>query len=319
MENYPLIHNFGYSNPPVPVDGFGSLGYNQVREALANTNPFRYGVSVPVMVSEITELGSLFKFATRTYASLLGSAWLSKTFGLEPFIADIKRLSNIVEQIQSRVREYNSLIEYGMLRRKVKVSSSTHNALLSNGAEYPLYTGPQSFSVYAKIEGSWSQKTWVSLVWAIRSGSKLPVDKLNDFVYAIKSFLDLDQGFLLGDKERFIDPSTLWESIPFSWLVDYFTSVGEALQAVEKSESVAPYDICIMRTRSVEYTIMPQARAHWPEFKLSCTKGKEKHTILERVVVGDDPSLGDLLRFGFMNEDQAKNVLALLAVMRARR
>jgi hypothetical protein len=322
LRNWPGTHNLGYFDPPVPVDGFGDLGYAEVTTALSRTNPFRYGVSVPVMVAEILEMAHLFKFVTRSYASLLGSGHLSLEFGAAPFVSDIQSLSNIVKHIHSRVREYNSLIEKGSVRRKVPISNSSYSVFPFGGdsdQEIPLYTG-MSVSFWAKNAATWSQKTWASCTWTVRNGAKLPVTELNDFLSATKYFLDLDQGFLNDrNSKSLVDWATLWEAIPFSWLIDYFVNVGDTLQAIEQDGSVMPRDICIMRHRKVEYRLVPQIREWFAERKMSATPGLETHEILERRVFPDDPGLSELLSFGFMNDNQAKNVLALLAVMTAKR
>jgi hypothetical protein len=73
-----------------------------------------------------------------------------------------------------------------------------------------------------------------------------------------------------------------------------------------------------MRERTLELTVEPFVAPWWGDYALSASAGTERHTLRERIVFGDDPSLSQLLSFGLMNVSQATNVAALLAVMTAR-
>jgi len=325
LRGWPCRHDFGYSAPDSSIPGFEPVDQSHVATLLSRTNPFRFGVSVPVMVSELGELATLFKLVTKSYASLLGSGYLSYQFGILPFASDLQQLFNIMEALQSRVREFNALIEQGYVRRRVPISSGGYSDILGNSSnpdnEHSIYSGPLGFTVSAKVQRSWSVKTWASCKWAVRQGATLPTTQLDDFLSAFKYFLDLDQGFLGDTREGILDMSTAWEAIPFSWLVDYFVNIGDILRSIEENETVYPLDICVMREITLNHSIEPVARDWWPTHGrgVSATPGRESYLHQHRTVFNDDPSVADLLSFGFMNMNQAKNVIALLAVITARK
>lgn len=271
-----------------------------VAKLLADTNPFRYEVSVPVMILELVEAATLLKLAQSNFLTLVGSQHLNYTFGWKPTIADIKTLSKITRSIESRIREFNSLVKKGGLRRKISLASGSKS---KDEPWVPLYSNGWT-SAWTQPHTSWKSKVWGSVRWKPNRTSPIDVTSLANFNEACKIVLDL----------KVPDASTIWEAIPFSWLVDYFLNVGDTLQAVENLDTVIPYDICIMRERTivtsagVNGSVEVDWRNRWTTRNSS---GKVTHTFKLRNVM-NPTSAGDLLSFGFMTKSQATNVLALL-------
>jgi hypothetical protein len=132
------------------------------------------------------------------------------------------------------------------------------------------------------------------------------VSKLAAFNESCKIVLDLQRP----------DASSIWEAIPFTWLVDYFLNVGDALHAVENTDKVLPTDICIMKHRvvTVEYVgIVPGNTPGdlWQRNE-SFSAGKTTYDVKLRETA-NPTSASDLLSFGFMSKGQATNLIALIA------
>lgn len=280
-----------------------------VAKLLAETNPFRYEVSVPIMIGELTEAASLLMVNVSNAASLLGSVFLNWEFGYKPMMADIKKLANITSSIESRVKEFNSLVKNGGLRRKLTLQKGHREYTGSGGSAWSTY----GFSMgYSSHKYNIRSEVYGSVRWRPKRGKEIELKGLSDFNKAAAIVLDM----------QLPDPSTIWELIPFSWLVDYFVNVGPTLQALEKSDLVEPYDICIMRHRWVDtttYLIREKVVKFGSLCESSGSDGQVKQQFKLRKVVAPPSGYTSLLAFGFITENQALNILALLAALRRRK
>lgn len=288
------------SSPPLGWEYMEGTTEALTAELLAKSNPFRYSVSVPVMVAELVEGASLLKLASNNYFALIGSAHLNKVFGWDAMKNDIRTLAKLTTAIESRIKEFNSLVMKGGLRRKVNLTRAST-------------FGPETItSIHSDAQGAWngvvkskySTKVWGSVRWVPNRTSPVDLSKLATFNEAIKLVLDLRQP----------DASTIWEMIPFSWLADYFLNVGDTLQAIEDTDKVLPHDICIMRERTVNTGTVGIVDAPggypWDRHE-SISDGEVIYEMkLRKVVTISDA--GDLLSFGIMTRGQATNLLALL-------
>lgn len=271
-----------------------------VSQLLADTNPFRPEVSVPILVAELSEAASLLHVDFKNLATAVGSSYLTAKFGYETLISDVKKLASITSTIESRVKEFNSLVEKGGLRRQKRLSGGAGE---QKDGEITVHS---SLATIVKAERtSYHQtKVWGSVRWRPKRKELIPIIKLQAFNEAVRQVLDIEA----------LDGATIWEAIPFSWLIDYFATVGNTLKAIEGSDLVEPYDICIMRTRVTTTTHTPTQFP--PNFKV--TKGVEIRRLKLRNVYGSSTS--EMLGFSFLlSGSQATTILALLAVLRGRR
>jgi hypothetical protein len=288
----------------VPAGGWVALEGSSAEltaKLLADTNPFRYEVSVPVMIAELIEASSLLKIGMNNLFSAFGSAHLNWQFGWRTMMGDIRTLASILSSVESRIREFNSIIEYGGLRRRKHLASGGSSGSTSDITVNSNY-GYGSF--VAKQQTSFRTKVWGTVRWVPNRLEPIDVEQLSSFVTNLKIVLDL----------QVPDPSTVWEAIPFSWLVDYFLNIGDVLQAVEGSDKVLPSEICLMRRRQVKISAdlkngPPSSGAHTKTS--SGSSGMVIHDLLNREVV-ENPGIEELLSFGFMTKSQAQNLLALL-------
>lgn len=288
----------------VPPGGWVALEGNSTEltaKLLAGTNPFRYEVSVPVMIAELMEAGSLLKLAANNFVSLAGSAYLNEVFGWAPLQADIRSLHKITSAVESRIRDFNALLEKGGIRR------------LKNLANGGSGKSPTTVTLMSSVLGtftgrateSFRTKVWGTVRWVPDRLEPVEIQGLANFNEALRVALDLGPP----------DLSTIWEATPWSWLIDYFVNVGDVLQAIESNDLVIPTEICLMRSREVQVETEflagpPSSGAH---IKISSgSSGKVKHSLKLREV-RYDTGPADLLSFGFISKAQATNLLALLS------
>lgn len=305
FRNVPLASSLNRNwQPPEGWAYWEGSNTELVAKLLADTNPFKYTVSIPIMISELVEASTLLSLATNNFASLVGSAYLNNEFGIETFMSDVKSLSEIISTIESKLKELNSLIKVGGLRRRKFLKSKT--IAFTDKPEVGWSGYSKNFEYKHVI--TFRTKVWGSVRWRPRLDQQINYDKLTSVNNAIRIVLDLKSP----------DWSTIWEMIPFSWLVDYFVDFGDVLQAIEKSDVVEPYDICIMRHRTIESRMvgLPSNvynNADWyPYRSYQSVTGRHKFDFKLRYVAPDDPSAAQLLSFGFLSKGQALNLTALL-------
>jgi hypothetical protein len=286
-------------SPSIGWPAIEGTAQSNVAQLLANTNPFRYTVSVPIMVTELIDAGSLLRISCRNALSIVGSSYLNWNFGWKLMMNDIRTLASITTAIESRIKEFNSIVQTGGLRRRVFICQGSH----VDSSTGTIYSAP-SISRTADMTTTYTSKVWGSVRWVPNRASPIDLTKLATFNEACKIVLDLQRP----------DPSTIWEAIPFSWLVDYFLNVGNALKAVERSDLVLPTDICIMKHRIAKtvykgnpYVNVPGPQQYSEHFDNGFTVYDRKYRETQ-----NPNSAKDLLSFGFMTKGQATNLMALL-------
>jgi hypothetical protein len=220
-------------------------------------------------------------------------------------LQDIKTLSTITEAVEARVHEFNDLISAGGSRRRVFVSEKTTRED-GNSTFFSSFLGSWGGPVHTEYRS----KIWGSVHWHPQRDKLLEVQALTDFNNAVKHVLDLDEP----------DPSTVWEAIPFSWLVDYFINIGDSLKAVENTDLVIPSDLCIMRERFVtttaKWNLTNSLSGDEPIRDYSGHRDGRVDIVYKLRELPLVSGVSDLLHFGFMTKKQAATLLALLASLR---
>lgn len=252
------------------------------------------------MVGELLETVTLFKFVTNNMASLIGSSYLKFNFGIRPFLSDVHALADIVESINSRIKEYNSLVGEGGLSRSVHLFSKSWEV---TEPERPLYTAAATY-IYGVTRNSYKTKIWGSVRWFPKEAETIPSDPLEQFVTAARAVTDTDA----------LSWDTIWEIVPFTWLIDYFVSVGPTLQVQDALKKFEPKHICLMRERSVSTT--QEAFRVTPGGATVNGSGEAKLVNRTREVI--NPNFYSDFAFlpvwtSFITEGESTNIVALLS------
>lgn len=264
----------------------------------AKTNPLRPEFSVPNFIVELAETASLIKFAYRSFSSMLAGNYLNYTFGWEQFIRDVKTLDNIVSTIEHRVREFDSLFRKRGVRRRMGLGSS------SSGKSTVL-NDPIHSTLAVQIRGTRTSWATIKFSGTIRWRPKLymPLPQLDLLARrraAIATVFDLGA----------IDAATIWNSIPFSWVLDYFVAISDFLEAFAGVQHIEPYDICIMREYTGTYSHRVTSS---PQSVTVGGTGRYTRTVIARDVV----TLGSLPPFqvSLLSMRQMTNLAAIATLI----
>jgi hypothetical protein len=283
----------GHPSPPFGKDK-GNDAY--ALKLLARTNPMRPVYSIPVAIREMVELALLFELRAKSFGGFLGGAYLNYRFGWLSFLDDIRTLATIVEKVNSRIKELNSLVEHGGLRRNIPLDNFGYT---ESGNHY--ISSTWGYLLEGHYEWSTDWKIWGSVRWYPVDYNLIPTAPADTWLLAVR------QAFDLGS----LDSKTLWDLLPWSWLVDYFTNIGDSLAANEGRALIRPSDVCIMRqTRTVLRSIRRPTGTLGDN-----VKGGNCHvttTTKKRTVITSPP--GDLkTSWNLLSVSESKVVLALLA------
>jgi hypothetical protein len=280
---------------------------------LARSNPSKPDVSVPNFLYELKDLPGMIRDIGRL--KLLPSKirkqgfrglpkdsanwYLSYQMGWRPLIRDLSQLLSFQSLVDKKIRELHGLYNNGGLQRRVR--SPEWKASLEQVYNENLYL--DSFlssltvkhSVYSNIE-RWGTVRWIP-------------EHLPDHRYSSKELAGLARRLVFGLNG--ISAKQLWDAIPWTWMVGWFSNVGEFLQAHSNTIPLTHSVPCIM-TKTESKTSwtrnQPESVENW-----FGGYGDAGHTTKERTV-----SPGSLsATIPFLNRRQL-SILGALAIQRRR-
>lgn len=178
-------------------------------EAVSRTNPSKPYVDIPVALFELGDILTLIKNTGDSIIQKLGKNNLRLQFGLLPLIGDINKLTLFQDALAQRMKVLDKLRSTNGLRRTMTLGTYVGNAVVwktmqSVGGYYALNFTQQT-----------TRKVRAHVRW------------LPDVNYASMSLTErqrLAVKALLGNT---LDISTVWEAMPWSWLIDWGFNVGQ--------------------------------------------------------------------------------------------
>jgi hypothetical protein len=235
------------------VPGFGShLGVSGVptpfevaTNAAARTNPSRPYVDIPVDVFDVrpgverirSDAENIYRRIHHGHAS--AEKYLQYQFLIGPMVGDMVKLLRGTDQISRRVDEIHRLAGPRGLRRTT---------------DHGVYSTMQPFSYTFQSEGallgdlvSVNTRVHVTCHTRWRVGS----DYFNYLTATPDQIRSIATRAVYG---LTMDFSTLWELMPWSWLLDWYGNIGEYLKATRNIIPAVITDICPMYHTLTEST-----------------------------------------------------------------
>lgn len=187
------------------------------RGIAAMTPSMESGFGVSNFLYEMRELTSLFKWwdRGRSFFKNLSGGTLNYSFGLLPFIGDVQRLYKGMRTFDERLRR----LKEGAGRLQVRHYTETLDG--------PCKTSEDALITHTNEGTSWPvdfrrshNASLVTLTCTMKYTYQLP--ELDQEATRIRAFLDT-----IGAQ---LDLYTVWEAIPYSFVVDWFFNVGSYLK-----------------------------------------------------------------------------------------
>lgn len=225
------------------VDPVSDAAY--ATKVISRSNPSRPTVNLPLAAYELKDLPHMIRQAgdaihwlrsngrrPKPTAEGLANANLAYQFGWEPLIDDLWKLLTFQEHYVRKRNQLERLFSGRGLRRNLTLNelSDTTSGRVTLGFGY-------DNNQWVNFTKSRTSKVWGSVRWkptVLPPGGRSPTD-----LEVYKAALGLD-----------ITLETIWDAMPWSWLVDWFTSAGDFLGAYKNTIPATFSNVCIMRTEA---------------------------------------------------------------------
>lgn len=228
---------------PTWMTGFSALGATLPNEPSLNSratdvinrsNPSRANVDIGVTLAELREAPQLLIRGAGGLINNGADAFLSYKFGWEPFVNDMHEVLNAMDYVNLRVYELTRLAGNGGLRRKINLGSvqaqTNPQSITLHSAQGDVFPG--TVTRYSK------RKTWGTIRWVPQPHSRFPSTDRQRIMAARRA--------LMG---AHVDATTLWNLLPWSWMVDWFGNLGDFIQTGRNTVGAQRSGpVCIMTT-----------------------------------------------------------------------
>ena len=254
----PIYDHYAYNGmfsgyPPYPVGWYGESSPPSdsvsIEMAKSRTNPNRPITDLPVFIFEIKDIPRLIKQAgdlilhgrrlLRKEKEALyelpfkaADSYLGYQFGLRPLIRDVSNMMNFVGSVDKKIATLEKLYSNGGRGRSFH-STVYEDTARENPGWVVYVTGLYGDSNLFRISAITERKKWVSIKWKPLEPPPRTVDDKRWLATRLAYGLD-------------ISFATLWEAMPWSWLVDWFTNVGDVLQNTRNTVPVSADNSCVM-------------------------------------------------------------------------
>lgn len=224
--------NFTHLSAPIGQD---HLDADLATQAAARSNPSRPYVDV---VENVLQLGELTHLIQRRGESLIREAGrenLRYQFGIAPLVGDLVKLSQFERILSDRVKELQRLQSANGLRRTVKLGAWSNTTQVGKVMQSNMAFLTDTMTVTT------TQQRKAHLRW-IPSADFTPLSNYESVRLAFRATMGLT-----------IDAKTLWEILPWSWLIDWGSNVGDFFAAHRNIVPATLSGVHIMRETRTEW------------------------------------------------------------------
>lgn len=220
-------------------------------KALANLNPNRPAVDLPVSIAELKDLpkmvknlGDLLRLGrsglSKDVVKTMAETHLNWQFGWAPLINDLSQLLGFTDMVNDRL-DYLKKLDGGtdVARRlgHLPETSNTDRILWANDGHGKLY-----YEFYQTT--TWKTEGWYTARVALNT--PLPDTDRKQRELARNAALGLN-----------LSPSTAWNLIPWSWLVDWFANTGDLISLTQNAIPYRVWNLNVMVKSSGRSTVAP--------------------------------------------------------------
>jgi len=226
---------------------------------------------------------------TQNVGADLAQNYLRLQFGLKPLVKDIQRTLDFSDHVMKRIEVIKKLQSTHGYRRTVNLDD------LSSSQTNNIYLQTAGVTLGATVQTVGHRKIRGHVRW-------LPVGDYSHLSQVEMLAMARQAVFGVG-----IDFSSLWEAMPWSWLIDWYTNCGDLLMQLRNEIPCTVDSVSIIRNTYSE-SIFPSYTG--PEFRYSAGQVAK-----ERKERYPGPSLAFDAHLPFLGADQM-GILASLLVMK---
>jgi hypothetical protein len=223
-----------------PINHWGGLTgidlNNLAWSILAGTNPSVPHVSVPTIIGELKDLPSLVKVRGDGFLRKVAQSHLSWRWAVRPMLSDLRKLCNFARAFDNRLAELYSLRDGRVMKRRCHLGRS--EAIIGAETNHWYHAG---FGVLLQgpLHHHLVKEVWGTAQWKLAPDAMLPQMGFGP----LKSLANrLNYGITSHEAL-----ATAWELTPWSWLIDWFSNIGDVIAATNNSLDLHWQKICVMR------------------------------------------------------------------------
>lgn len=240
----------GTNPPPVAPTSSPMSDDNALQYARARQNINRPITDLPVFIKELSDIPMMIKSAGETafflYKQLYRKKWddiyeipfqvsnafLNYQFGIRPIVKDLWNMIDFQTTVSKKLKQLDRL--YRGSGEAVGFNTTVWNDVAyTQDIAYP--TGVYQESFRWQFERYTQRRRWVCLKW----------QPLNEPPQTDDQKLALAVRLAYGQDVSF---ATVWGAMPWSWMVDWFTNVGNYLESTRNTVPVRATNSCIMQS-----------------------------------------------------------------------
>lgn len=234
---------------------------------------------------------------TLTEPGVIASTTLAYQFGWAPLVQDLRRVVDFGHLVSRRLQEIGALNSGKEIRKKVQLGS-TNGSYRSSLIVHSV----ASCLIQPSIYTSWSVKAWGTIHWKLADLNRL--GKQPTWWWAFRSVYGLSAAEI---------PIQIWKSLPWSWMIDWFTGFSDALEVSKNLITYSPSRINRMHTIVQSY----QYEKLQPSSNRKFSGGTRVRIVKNRLPLSIGGVTGLRLRVPFMDTFKL-SVLSALTVVKLR-
>lgn len=232
---------------PSLIQSWGGKHIAKTRKSLSRYATASLKKHLPALLREELQRGTSMRRAANSLARKSAEGYLVWRWVIKPTISELSTMLQFMELVDERVKTLEGLRTHGSINARCSLRTSSVETIP------PTIVNLQSAGALIQAEKSQTatSKEWGSVKWTVQKSTRLPGDSVQLRKQA--------QRLVLGIT-AFEGLATAWELMPWSWLIDWFFSVGTFVKAANNTVGLTFGDICWMRhTRcSTRYKYLPE-------------------------------------------------------------
>lgn len=211
-------------------------------KAAADVNPSKAKVDVAVFIGELRDLPSLFKNVGDDIFKYGANEYLKAQYGWRPLIKDLRNFFKVVNLVDKRMRNLERLNKDKMLRLPYR--NKNPEVTLGAASYTEMRDMFPGWQVELDTQVSWRTSRWATVAFATEVPENLVTLPSKDTLARV------NQALYGG----VVDGATLWQLMPWSWLFDWSSNVGDFLAANRNVVGAKVTDITVMESSDVAST-----------------------------------------------------------------
>jgi len=244
--SYPVTSLVSALKDPEGADGFNISNATRLLWAwkiLAKSHPEKTEVLAPQYLGEMPEIPQLLRWRGLSLLQRVGKTILLDRWVSQPLLSDLQSMYKFNNLVHNRLMELNKIAEGKSLGKRVSLGQGQKTVTRSISMESvaaPVSANEMSQYSYR----AWGTVQWFAPLWSpYRS---MPPPQLRN--EAINSLLGLSTKGAL---------ETLWELIPWSWLIDWMSNVGTMISGFHNALRLTYRGMCLIVHSKSESTFTP--------------------------------------------------------------